>query len=145
MIKYDANGITVEVVDANGAVQTSANPWDSAYTGLLTIMQQQLATHNANQAAQLKYMNDLQVYQNKLNMGITTATPPSKPMMVIVDDTGKSIQEPFNPPLPDPIPVKYAPANPSGALQPQNGPTIDQKLDMITNIVTAIAKKVLGV
>jgi hypothetical protein len=109
-------------------------------------MQSQKDAQTANNAAMIKYFQDLNAYNYNTSFRIAQTGPaPTKPLMIVVDDSGNSTTVPFVPPLPDPLPAPATTAsNPAGALQPQVGLSQDQKLDNIMSLLAAIGKKVLS-
>ncbi len=141
MITYSADGTTLTGTNLDGSqFRVSIN--DSNYYQVWQVLQNQLTATQENKDAKILYMENLQTYQAYLQNPVgTVVTAPAKPQMISVSDQGVTSKGPFVPPLPDPIPVTYAPSNPTGALQPQVGPTTDQRLAIIQGMLAQILAK----
>ena len=135
MIQYDKDGATLFYIDANGK-KISAGVFDGKkYNDMDAIMLEQIAAVAENDHALESYSLSLQTAQTSITAGRPADAPP-KPLMHVVDDTGKATYVPFVPPLADLVPlVVNAPSVGSIAVS-----TVDTQAIMYA-MITAIYRK----
>lgn len=142
---YESNGYTIDTVDdATGKVVSKTNPQDPGYWPLLVVMDKKKQAGYVNSQNQAKYLADVNSYNTALQTGKPLPPIPTKPMMQVVDDSGNVTNVAFVPALPDVMTVTPIPVSPSGALQPIVGPSQDQKLDILINLITQLLNKLGG-
>lgn len=115
------------------------------------ILQKQIAINRAtakaaNEKARAGYLDALGqwsvVAKINVNAGLAVPPVPDKPLMRVIDDANNEHTVAFDPPLPDAVtPVKDPTLPTTVGLRDANTkpqPTIDQKLDAIMAVVSAL-------
>lgn len=102
---------------------------DPKYYPLYTIFQAQQAALQANGSKRDQYLHALDSYQQLVDSGRAQgATPPVKPTMTVVSDVlspsgiPQSTEQPFSPPLPDPVLPNLVPSAGGSIVNTTNRP-----------------------
>jgi hypothetical protein len=102
MIQYGPDGMTIFYVDANGQKISRIYTEGAAYNDLVAIRDAQLQADKENLQNQASYNQTLANAQTNVDASPGAAiTPPKKPLMKAISDTGVPSYGPFVPPLAD--------------------------------------------